>query len=150
MIHFSDIVGDCSGTVARGAFIPPPPQTHYGILHMLEDRYHMQIETTINHSVMYNPSMVSMEITMSEDNLKRFCDDIHTFWWGTPVTNLPQMTITPVDDGRPYIKCTAEQKENFIQMIERYCDTCFLGNCEAEDADDCRKCLERRVRWEIE
>ena len=101
---------------------------------------------------------------MDIDRLNQLCDDmrkalesslmdiVHT----TSTTPLPPMfTLTPIGEGessddRPYIKCTPEQKEKFIQMIERYCDTCFLGNCEAEDADDCRKCLERRVRWETE
>lgn len=175
MIHFSEIVGDCSGTVARGSFIPPP-QTPYGILRLLEDKYRMQIEMTVNHN-MYSPPMISMEINMSEDSLKQFCDDIHTSLtspgavpiymngdlygaatphttplkaWMRQVITEPLIAEPTVDDGRPCIKCTAEQKEKFIQMIERYCDTCFLGDCEAEDADDCRKCLERRVRWETD
>lgn len=53
-------------------------------------------------------------------------------------------------DDRPCMRCTKEQKEKFISMVEKYCDTCFLdGSCEAQDDYDCRKCLERRMRWEL-
>lgn len=101
---------------------------------------------------------------MDIDKLNQLCEDMKKalesslmdISYVTSTTPLPPaFTLTSISDGglsdgRPYIKCTAEQKEKFIQMIERYCDTCFLGNCDPQDEDDCRKCLERRVRWEIE
>ena len=63
---------------------------------------------------------------------------------------LPPKQFIPNPDSRMKIKCTEEPKEKFIGMVEKYCDTCFLDKCDAEDDYDCRKCLERRVKWEIE
>lgn len=163
MRHFSDIVGDCSGIVTRGYFVPPPISEARGILPLLAEKYHIQL-----CNVMYEPSLVSnqprvrLEIEMDSESMKQLCEDLRRavlepiipspyVTYTTSTTPLPpSVTITPISDGRPFIRCTAEQKENFIRMIEKYCDTCFLGTCDPQDEDDCRKCLERRVHWEIE
>lgn len=142
----------------------PRPDIH-DVLGMLQMKYQMNISNfMIEQGVMFNPPRITMEVSMDTERLTQLCEDIKNSLlalefnpWGvsysTSTTPLPpemSMTVTPVEDDRPCIKCTAEHKENFIRMIEKYCDTCFLGECDPQDGDDCRKCLERRVRWEIE
>ena len=149
---------------------PPPISETQAILPLLAEKYHMRLCNMI-----YEPSLVSnqpnvkLEIEMDSEQLEKLCAELRKavltpfvsdgYPWTVPVSALHKTiqytsddygTGTLTIDNRPCIKCTAEQKENFIRMIEKYCDTCFLGTCEPEDEDDCRKCLERRVRWEIE
>lgn len=152
MRHFSDIVGDCSGIV-YGSFTPPQTTSPMSILRMLGDKYNMQINNVMMTNSLYTSPRVDMEINMDILDLEKLCDDIKKSLI-TPLTaSIPTFgsrISDVVSDDRPCIKCTLEQKENFIRMIERYCDTCFLGDCDPQDEDDCRKCLERRVRWETE
>lgn len=132
------------------------------VLRMMAEKYGMSINAMVNHTITATPK-IDLEITMDAERLEQLREDLRRavftpMPWaqGLPYVTTtttcipPSVTITPVSDGRPCMICTKEQKEKFISMVERYCDTCFLdGTCEEQDDYDCRKCLERRMRWEL-
>lgn len=133
-------------------------------LNKLREKYHIQqIDVTQEHW-----GMASLTFHMDEHHLNRMCSELEEI---LDVPNVPvsidrkklesvfeplppygdwrPFVPEPKKDDRPMIKCTKERKEKFIDMVERYCDSCFLGECDPKDDYDCRKCLERRVHWEI-
>ena len=77
-----------------------------------------------------------------------------TYWnqntnWDDP--NNPLGGVTVSETQTITIRCTPEEKEQVIKLAEEKWEKCiFKSGCDPQDDYDCRKCLERRVRWVID
>ena len=76
--------------------------------------------------------------------------------------HMPQTPYLWDDAGRPlggiliapkfqcFIKCTPLMKETIMRLAERSWDRCpFIDGCKSQDEYNCRKCLERRIKWNL-
>ena len=72
-----------------------------------------------------------------------------TSWrWDDPAFPLGGVVITP--RLQCFIKCTPLMKETLIRLAEHSWNKCpFTGGCDSQDEYSCRKCLERRIKWDL-
>ena len=81
-------------------------------------------------------------------------DNVATYWkqsinWNDPNNALGGVKVSETQELS--IRCTKEEKEQVIKLAEEKWETCmFESGCDPQDDYDCRKCLERRIRWEID
>ena len=160
---------DCSSLPKPLGFDPLEVVHRDSLVEALYDKYRMQINNVMfEQRLDWFPPKVRMEIEMDSERLEQFRKDlekfIHTPLYDVPMYSTHTISFPSIDygvgescprppvetDDRPCMRCTKEQKEKFISMVEKYCNECFLdSNCEEQDDYDCRKCLERKVRWEL-
>ena len=134
------------------------------VVQLLRERYRAYVNNVMfeQSTAMFFPPKVRLEVEMDAEKLSQLHEDMKKalttpLYASMPIhfpsldyeTRFPVAEVSEVPDDRPCMRCTKEQKEKFISMVETYCDTCFLDDCEAQDDYDCRKCLERKVRWEL-